>query len=170
MDFVISKHTRYWLRHQVIISSSTGNLFTLLATITGAIWAKFSGVHSGWDRANLNFSFFFAHVRRLLRAAANGGQRGTGADGFRRYMSFCRCSSSLPHVHHAAHYGRLGRRQRRLGPVLSTKKELNLLKRVIFFASICGFTMLFFWMLSCKSASRRCNFANSNNPFPESPQ
>jgi len=134
-------------------AAALGTLFTLLATITGAIWAKFNwGSFWNWDPREtsifillLMYGAYFA----LRQAVDNEERRGRLSA---VYVIFAVVPAVflmfiMPRIMDGLHPG--AGNDGSVGPVLSTKKEeLNLIKQVIFSLAFGGFTMLFFWMLS----------------------
>jgi heme exporter protein C len=142
-------------RYDILSSSAAalGTLFTLLATITGAIWAKFNwGSFWNWDPREtsifillLMYGAYFA-----LRQAIDSDDRRARLSAV--YVIFAVVPAVflmfiMPRIMDGLHPG--AGSDGSAGPILSTKKEeLNLIKQVIFSLAFGSFTMLFFWMHS----------------------
>jgi heme exporter protein C len=134
-------------------AAALGTLFTLLATITGAIWAKFNwGSFWNWDPRQtsifillLMYGAYFA-----LRGAIDNDERRARLSAV--YVIFAVVPAVflmfiMPRIMEGLHPGASGSES--IGPILSPRKEdLNILKQVIFSLAFGAFTMLFFWMLS----------------------
>ncbi len=134
-------------------AAALGTLFTILATVTGAIWSKFNwGEFWNWDPRQtsifvllLMYGAYFA----LRQAIDNEERRGRLSA---VYVVFAAVPALflmfiLPRIIDGLHPG--ASNDSNIGPVLSAKKEdLNVIKQFIFSLAFGGFTMLFFWMLS----------------------
>ncbi|MEO5930838.1 MAG: cytochrome c biogenesis protein CcsA [Candidatus Kapaibacterium sp.] len=135
-------------------AAAIGALFCILATVTGAIWAKFNwGEFWNWDPRQISifvvliiYGAYFA----LRSALPNEDQRS-------RFSAVYLVLLALPvlfflfvfprMVHGSLHPGSLD--DPNIGPVLSPQADaLDFLKQVIFGLSMFGFSLLFFWMLN----------------------
>ncbi|MCS6808806.1 MAG: cytochrome c biogenesis protein CcsA [Bacteroidota bacterium] len=150
-----------------IISSSAaalGTLYTILATLTGAIWAKFNwGTFWNWDPRQTSifillmiYSAYFA-----LRQAIDTTERRARISA--AYVVFAIVPAIflmfiMPRMMEGLHPGSAN--DANVGPILSTSSDdLNLIKQAIFSLAFGGFTMLFFWMLSLHIRIHRTRLA-----------
>jgi heme exporter protein C len=134
-------------------AAALGTLFTILATVTGAIWAKFNwGSFWNWDPRQtsifillLMYGAYFA-----LRQAIDVSERRARLSAV--YVVFAVVPAVflmfiMPRIMDGLHPG--SGNDASVGPVLSAnKEELNLTKQIVFSLAFGSFTMLFFWMLS----------------------
>ncbi|TAE26985.1 MAG: hypothetical protein EAZ92_09980 [Candidatus Kapaibacterium sp.] len=134
-------------------AAGLGTLFTFLATVTGAIWAKFDwGSFWNWDPRQtsifillLMYGAYFA-----LRQAIDNDERRARLSAV--YVIFAVIPAVfliyiMPRILDGLHPG--AGNDASAGPILSTKKEeLNVIKQVIFSLAFGSFTMIFFWMHS----------------------
>lgn len=134
-------------------AAALGTLFTILATVTGAIWAKFNwGEFWNWDPRQTSifillmmYGAYFA----LRQAIDNDERRGRLSA---VYVIFAVVPAVflmfiMPRILDGLHPG--SGNDNNAGPLLSANKEdLNIIKQVIFSLAFGGFTMLFFWILS----------------------
>jgi heme exporter protein C len=134
-------------------AAGLGTLFTLLATLTGAIWSKFNwGSFWNWDPRQtsifillLMYGAYFA-----LRQAIDNDDRRARLSAV--YVIFAVVPAVflmfiMPRIMDGLHPG--AGSDGSVGPILSTKKEeLNLIKQIIFSLAFGAFTLLFFWMHS----------------------
>lgn len=134
-------------------AAGLGTLFTVLATVTGAIWSKFNwGSFWNWDPRQtsifvllLMYGAYFA-----LRQAMDNDERRARLSAV--YVIFAVVPAGflmfiLPRILDGLHPG--ASNDSNAGPILSTKKEdLNLIKQVIFSFAFGAFTLVFFWLHS----------------------
>ena len=134
-------------------AAGLGTLFTILATVTGAIWSKFNwGSFWNWDPRQtsifvllLMYGAYFA-----LRQAIDNDDRRARLSAV--YVIFAVVPAVflifiLPRIMDGLHPG--ASNDGSAGPILSTRKEeLNLIKQVIFSLAFGAFTILYFWMHS----------------------
>jgi heme exporter protein C len=154
-------------------AAALGTLFTLLATITGAIWAKFNwGSFWNWDPREtsifillLMYGAYFA-----LRGAIDNDERRGRLSAV--YVIFAVVPAVflmfiMPRIMEGLHPGAAG--DASAGPILSTRKEdLNLIKQVIFSLAFGAFTMLFFWMLSLQIRIKKLALLVPRREFSQS--
>lgn len=147
-------------------AAALGALFCILATVTGAVWARFNwGVFWNWDPRQISifivlviYGAYFA----LRSAIENPEQRA-------RFSSVYLVLLALPVVYFmfvmprmegGLHPGSAG--SGNIGPVLSPQEDaLNPLKQVFFGLSMFSFTMLFFWMLNVGARTRLLEYRRS---------
>ena len=148
-------------RLDIIASSSAalGTVFCILATVSGAIWAKFNwGSFWNWDpRETSIFVLLLIYgAYFILRSAIE--QEHTRA----RLSSVYAIIGALaavffiyvaPRIYGGLHPGSAD--DSNAGPVLSQQAgTLDLLKQIILSMAFCSFTMLYFWLLSLASRIR----------------
>jgi heme exporter protein C len=134
-------------------AAALGTLFTLLATLTGMIWAQFNwGVAWNWDPRETSIfillMLYFAYFG--LRQAVDGEERRARLAAVYVIFAFLPAVFLMfivPRVMDGLHPG--SGNDSNAGPLLSSQPDaLNLIKQVIFSLSFGAFTMLYFWMLS----------------------
>jgi heme exporter protein C len=148
-------------RLDIIASSSAalGTLFCILATVSGAIWAKFNwGSFWNWDpRETSIFVLLLIYgAYFVLRSAIEQEQTrarlssvysiiGAIAAVFFIYVA--------PRIYGGLHPGSAD--DSNAGPVLSQQAgTLDILKQIILSMAFCAFTMLYFWLLGLASRIR----------------
>lgn len=155
-----------YLRHPLpeydILSSSaamTGTVFCILATVTGAVWAKFNwGKFWNWDPRQtsifvllLVYGAYFA----LRSAIENPVKRARLSSVY----SVLGCIAALffiyilPRLYDGLHPG--SKDSGNAGPVLSTASDsLDTTKQIILSLAYAGFTILFYWIMSLSARTR----------------
>ena len=134
-------------------AAALGAVFCILATVTGAVWAKFNwGEFWNWDPRQTSifvvlviYGAYFA----LRSALPNEDQRS-------RVSAVYLILLALPVLFFLFVFPRMvaglhpgASDSGNMGPVLSADEDaLNPMKQVIFALSMFSFTMLFFWMLN----------------------
>jgi heme exporter protein C len=140
-------------------AAALGALFCILATVTGAVWARFNwGVFWNWDPRQTSifivlviYGAYFA----LRSALDNDDQRARISSIYLvllmvpvLFFLFV-----LPRLVQGLHPGSAG--SENAGPVISSQADaLNPLSQWIFALSWFSFTMFFFWMLNVSVRSR----------------
>lgn len=134
-------------------AAAVGALFCVLATVTGAIWAKFNwGVYWNWDPRQISifvvlviYGAYFA-----LRSAVQNEDQRTRLSAAYLVLMVLPVVFFLfifPRITTGLHPGSL--ESGNAGPVLSAQADaLNPTKQVIFSMAFFSFTLLFFWMLN----------------------
>ncbi|GBD07075.1 Heme exporter protein C [bacterium HR21] len=138
---------------RAVAAAALGTLFAVLATATGAIWARFNwGAFWNWDPRQTTI------VVLLLIYLAYFVLRGSLPEGERRarlgsvYLLFAFVAVPvlvfiLPRMMESLHPG--GKGDVTIGPVLDPNPEaLDTLKQVLFSGSLLAFTALFGWLWS----------------------
>ena len=148
-------------RLDIIASSSAalGTVFCILATISGAIWAKFNwGSFWNWDpRETSIFVLLLIYgAYFILRSAIE--QEHTRARLSSVYAIIGAIAAVFfiyvaPRIYGGLHPGSAD--DTNAGPVLSQQAgTLDILKQIILSMAFCSFTMLYFWLLSLASRIR----------------
>jgi heme exporter protein C len=134
-------------------SAALGTMFTLLATLTGMIWAQFNwGVAWNWDpRETSIFILLMMYCAYFaLRQAIDSEERRGRLSAVYVIFAFFPAvflMFIMPRIMEGLHPGSGGSGS--AGPLLSSEPDaLNIVKQVIFSLSFGAFTMLYFWMLS----------------------
>ena len=141
---------------RALTASALGALFCILATTTGAVWAKFNwGTFWNWDPRQISifivlviYGAYFA-----LRSAIEGEDQRARVSSIYLvllavpvlFLMFV-----LPRMTESLHPGSLqDMRSGNMGPVLSAQEEaLDPIKQVLFALGFFSWAMLFFWMLN----------------------
>lgn len=129
-------------------AAQIGFLFTILATVTGSLWAKFSwGSFWNWDPREtsifillLIYGAYFA-----LRSAIDNPDTKARLSSVYSIIAFVTVPFFIfimPRIVATLHPD----------PIINDQGKINMSPemRVIFFSSLIGFTMLFFWILKLK--------------------
>lgn len=156
------KYLRRPLLEYDILSSSAamaGTVFCILATVTGAVWAKFNwGKFWNWDPRQtsifvllLVYGAYFA----LRSAIENPVKRARLSSVY----SVLGCVAALffiyiiPRLYDGLHPG--SKDSGNAGPVLSTASDsLDTTKQIILSLAYAGFTILFYWIMSLSARIR----------------
>jgi len=142
-------------RLDIIASSSAllGTMFCILATITGAVWAKFNwGSYWNWDPREtsifvllLIYGAYFA-----LRAAIDKEELRARLSSIYSIIAFITVPFFvfvLPRITTGLHPGSAG--EGNSGPVLTAQPEmLNMTKQIIFSLAMTSYTIIYFWILN----------------------
>jgi heme exporter protein C len=140
-------------------AAGLGALFCVLATVTGAVWAKFNwGVFWNWDPRQTSifivlviFGAYFA----LRSAIDNDDQRARVSAIYLIVLAVpvLFFMFIFPRLESGLHPGASG--SENIGPVLSPQEDaLDPVKQVIFALSFFSFAMLYFWMLNVAVRAR----------------
>ena len=164
MLYLKTKNMDYDLRS--VSAAGLGTMFCILATITGSIWAKFNwGSFWNWDPREtsifvllLIYGAYFAlrsaldvEEKRATLSAVYSIIAGVTAPFFIFVM---------PRIMTGLHPGAKGDEG---GSTPVTQLHMPANMRVVFFASIIGFTLLYFWMFSLKVRSARLEFKSQKS-------
>jgi heme exporter protein C len=156
MMYLRTKNMDYDLRS--VSAAGLGTMFCILATVTGSIWAKFNwGSFWNWDPREtsifvllLIYGAYFAlrsaldvEEKRATLSAVYSIIAGVTAPFFIFVM---------PRIMTGLHPGAKGD-EGGSTPVAQLHMPLNM--RTVFFASLIGFTLLYFWMFTLKVRSAR---------------
>lgn len=161
MIFSIKLLRKYNSEYDIIASSSAalGTVFCILATVTGAVWAKFNwGSFWNWDpRETSIFVLLLIYgAYFVLRSAIENEESrarlsavyailGAVAAVFFIYIA--------PRIYGGLHPGSAD--DSNSGPVLSQQEgSLNILKQIILSLAFCSFTIVYFWLLNLASRIR----------------
>lgn len=134
-------------------SASLGTIFTILATVTGMIWAKFNwGAYWNWDPRQTSIFvlllIYFAYF--ALRSAIDSDETKAKLSSVYAILAFVTVPFFvfvLPRITSGLHPGSAD--EDNLGPILSSGSNmLNINKQFIFGLALASFTMLFFWLLN----------------------
>lgn len=134
-------------------AAAVGALFCVLATVTGAVWARFNwGVFWNWDPRQISifvvlviYGAYFA----LRSALSNDEQRSRLSAAYLVLMLLpvVFFIFVFPRITEGLHPGSQG--DGNAGPLLSADPDaLNPMKQIIFALSFFSFTLLFFWMMN----------------------
>ncbi len=163
MMYLRTKKLDYDLRS--VSAAGLGTMFCILATVTGSIWAKFNwGSFWNWDPREtsifvllLIYGAYFAlrsaievDEKRATLSAVYAIIAGVTAPFFIFVM---------PRIMTGLHPGAKGDESGST-PVAQLHMPPNM--RVVFFASIIGFTILYFWMFNIKIRSARLEAASQH--------
>jgi heme exporter protein C len=147
-------------------SAALGTLFTVLATLTGMIWAQFNwGVAWNWDPRQTSIfmllMMYFAYFG--LRQAIDDSERRARLSAVYVIFAFFPAvflTFIMPRMMEGLHPG--SGNDSNAGPLLSAQPDaLNLTKQLIFSLSYGAFTMLYFWMLSLQVRVKRLELMQS---------
>jgi heme exporter protein C len=136
-----------------VSSASLGLLLCVLATLTGAVWAKFNwGSFWNWDprQTSIFILLLIYGAYFVLRSAIDEEERRATLSSVYSIIAGVTVPFFIfvmPRIMSGLHPGSLGDEQGK-GPVLEFKMATNML--MVFFASLIGFTVLYFWMYTLK--------------------
>ncbi len=156
MMYLKTKKLDYDLRS--VSAAGLGTMFCILATITGSIWAKFNwGSFWNWDPREtsifvllLIYGAYFA-----LRSAIDVEEKRAALSAVYSIIAGVTAPFFIfvmPRIMTGLHPGAKGD-EGGSTPVAQLHMPPNM--RVVFFASIIGFTILYFWMFNMKVRSAR---------------
>jgi heme exporter protein C len=142
-----------------VSAAGLGFLFCILATITGAFWAKFNwGSYWNWDPRQtsifillLIYGAYFA-----LRSALESDEKRATLSAAYSVIAGLTVPFFIfvmPRMMSGLHPGARGDVEGS-GPVVEFKMAPNML--VIFFVSLLGFTLLYFWLFHLRVRVARC--------------
>ena len=136
-------------------AASVGTLFTILATLSGAIWAKFNwGEYWNWDpRQTTIFLLLLVYAAYfVLRASINDDQVRARLSSVYSIIAFVTVPFLifiLPRLAPGLHPGSSD--DSSIGPLLSTKSDaINLTKQLVFLLSLFSFTLVYFWLVNLR--------------------
>jgi heme exporter protein C len=141
-----------------VSSASLGLLLCVLATVTGAIWAKFNwGSFWNWDprQTSIFILLLIYGAYFVLRSAVEEEERRATLSSVYSIIAGVTVPFFIfvmPRIMSGLHPGSLGDEQGK-GPVLEFKMATNML--MVFFGALIGFTVLYFWMYSLKVRQMR---------------
>ncbi|MBM4178631.1 MAG: hypothetical protein FJ211_04785 [Ignavibacteria bacterium] len=134
-------------------AASVGTLFTLLATVTGSVWAKFNwGSFWNWDpRESSIFILLLIYAAYfLLRSAIEDPERRARLSALYSVLAFLTAPFLifvLPRLVPGLHPGSAD--DTNAGPLLSPKSsDINLTKQIVFGLALFAFTMVYFWLMN----------------------
>ncbi len=141
-----------------VASAGLGMLLCLLATFTGAVWAKFNwGAYWNWDprQTSIFILLLIYGAYFVLRSAIDEETQRAKLSSVYAIIAGLTVPFFIfvmPRMMSGLHPGSLGD-ESGSGPVLELKMSTNML--VVFLGSLFGFTVLYFWMYSLKLRSLR---------------
>lgn len=156
IQYLRTKDPDYDLRS--VASASLGLMFCVLATITGAVWAKFNwGSFWNWDprETSIFILLLIYGAYFVLRSAVDEEERKATLSSVYSIIAGVTVPFFIfvmPRIMSGLHPGSLGDEGGK-GPVLEMK--MAPVMRNVFFASLAGFTVLYFWMYNLKIRSLR---------------
>ena len=137
-------------------AASVGTLFAILATVTGAIWAKFNwGSFWNWDpRETSIFLLLLVYAAYFLLRGSIDDQRKrarlSAAYSIVAFVTVPFLVYVLPRLLPGLHPGSAD--DVNAGPLLSPQSDaINATKQVVFGLSLFAFTMVFFWLMNLKT-------------------
>lgn len=154
--YLMTKNQEYDLRS--VSSAGLGLMFCLLATATGSIWAKFNwGSFWNWDprETSIFILLLIYGAYFVLRSAIEDEEKRASLSSVYSIIAGITAPFFIfvmPRIMSGLHPGSLGDEQGK-GPVLELKMSPNML--TIFFASLIGFTLLYYWMYSLRIRAAR---------------
>ncbi|MBM4170067.1 MAG: ABC transporter permease [Ignavibacteria bacterium] len=148
-----------------VSSAGLGLLFCVLATVTGALWAKFNwGSYWNWDPRQtsifillLIYGAYFA----LRSAVESDEKRGTLSAVYSTIagLTVPFFVFVMPRMMSGLHPGAKGDVDGS-GPVVEFKMSPNML--VVFFIALIGFNLLYIWMLSIRVRAGRLEYKHQH--------
>jgi len=144
-------------------AAGLGFVFCILATLTGAVWAKFNwGSYWNWDpRETFIFVLLLIYGAYFsLRSAVEAEEKRATLASVYSIIAAVTVPFFIfimPRIMTGLHPGAKGDPDG-AGPVIEFKMSPNM--RVIFFASLIGFTMLFYWMFTLRVRAARLEAHN----------
>jgi heme exporter protein C len=141
-----------------VASAGLGMMLCFLATVTGAIWAKFNwGSFWNWDPREVSIFILLLIYGAyfVLRSAIEEESRRATLSSVYSIIAGVTVPFFIfvmPRLMPGLHPGSLGDTQGK-GPVLEMKMSPNML--IIFLISLAAFTALYFWMYDMKLRSLR---------------
>lgn len=146
-------------------AAGLGLLFCLLATATGAIWAKFNwGSFWNWDpRETSIFVLLLIYGAYFsLRSAIDVEEKRATLSSVYSIIAAVTVPFFvfiMPRIMTGLHPGAQGDPDG-AGPVIEFKMSPNM--RVVFFASLMAFTLLFIWMFTLRVRTARLEYAHQS--------
>ncbi len=153
--FMSTVYSIKYLRNKDIVddikahtSARLGMIFCILATVTGAVWAKFAwGSYWSWDpRQTSIFALLLIYGALFaLRSAVEVEEKRATLSSVYSIIAFVTVPFFIfimPRIMRGLHPGSAD--DTNAGPVVNFKMNGNML--LIFFLSLIGFTILYYWM------------------------
>jgi heme exporter protein C len=156
IQYLRTKDHDYDLRS--VSSAGLGMLFCILATVTGSVWAKFNwGSFWNWDprETSIFILLLIYGAYFVLRSAIEEEEKRAALSAVYSIIAGITVPFFvfvMPRIMSGLHPGSLGDEQGS-GPVVEMNMAPNML--VLFFASLFGFTLLYFWMYSLRIRTAR---------------
>ncbi|GIV54228.1 MAG: hypothetical protein KatS3mg039_0746 [Candidatus Kapaibacterium sp.] len=135
-----------------VASASIGTLFTILAYISGAIWAKFNWGHFfNWDTRELSvlllLAIYIAYFVLRANIRSDAQKRVAATYAIVAAVAALFLIFIVPRITTSLHPG--SRDDTNIGPILSPEQDtLDTTKAAIFSIMLAGFTLLYSWMLN----------------------
>ncbi len=136
-------------------TASVGTLFTVLATTTGAVWAKFNwGTFWNWDprQTSILLLLLIYAAYFLLRSSIDDEQRRARLSGVYAIVAFATVPFLmfvLPRLLPGLHPGSAD--DSNIGPLLSPRSDaINPTKNAVFGLALFSFTMVFAWLVNLR--------------------
>jgi len=146
------------------ISAGLGLLFCVLATVTGAIWARFNwGAFWNWDpRQTSIFALLLVYGAYFaLRSALEGNEKKATLSSAYAILAGVTVPFFIfvmPRILPGLHPGSKGSGDP--GPLVGG--TINPTMRIVFYASLLGFTALYVWMFSLRTRIRKMELRNES--------
>ncbi|CUS86341.1 heme exporter protein C [Candidatus Kryptobacter tengchongensis] len=153
-----------------VASAEIGFLFCFITTITGSIWAKFNwGSFWNWDpRETSIFVLLLIYgAYFVLRSAIEIEERKATLSAVYSIIAFVTVPFFIfimPRIMPGLHPGSKGDPEG-AGPVVSFKMDPNM--RILFFASLIGFTLVYLWIFSLRSRTEILKIKIENKIYRE---
>lgn len=154
-----------------VAMASVGTLYAILATVTGAVWAKFNwGSFWNWDprQTSIFILLLIYGAYFLLRSTIDDPSRRARLSSAYAIVAFATVPFLvfvLPRLLPGLHPGSAD--DSTAGPLLSlTSDSLNSTKQVIYSLALFAFSMVFFWLANLRIRSERVArlLANPKDP------
>ncbi|MBN1633821.1 MAG: cytochrome c biogenesis protein CcsA [Ignavibacteria bacterium] len=141
---------------KAVSAAEIGFLFSILATVTGSVWAKFSwGSFWNWDpRETSIFILLLIYGAYFsLRSAVDVPEQKAKLSSVYSIIAFVTVPFFvfiMPRIIESLHPD----------PIINVEGKINMDGKMtsVFFSSLLGFTMLFFWILNIKIRLEKINF------------
>ena len=159
IQYLRKRDLRYDIRSSA--AAGLGFMFCILATLTGAVWAKFNwGSFWNWDpRETSIFVLLLIYGAYFsLRAAVEVEEKRATLSSVYSIIAAVTVPFFvfiMPRIMTGLHPGAKGDPEG-AGPVIEFKMSPNM--RVVFFSSLIAFTMLFIWILSLRVRTARLEY------------
>lgn len=133
-------------------SAQLGMIFCILATVTGAVWAKFAwGAYWSWDpRQTSIFALLLIYGAWFaLRSSIESEEKRATLSSVYAIIAFITVPFFIfimPRIMTGLHPGSVpvNPAEEQVSPVIDFRMDANM--QLIFFLSLIGFTILYFWM------------------------
>lgn len=137
------------------VTAALGTLFTILATLTGAVWAKFNwGAFWNWDprQTSIMLLMLIYAAYFLLRSTIDDPERRARLSSVYSIIAFPTVPFLifvLPRLLPGLHPGSAD--DSNLGPLLSPRSDaINPIKTAVFGLSLFSFTLVFAWLVNIR--------------------